>query len=377
MVRCEARSHVLAPLLLAVLVPLVTPLPYTSSALAECVLLRSSEADADLFVRHLSATCTEVEREARPVTARELLTAFSQGKGVDLFGVIVTGDLLLDSLPQVSGGEWARELSEERTKKELDGVEPQPGSDQVSPVRLIRGPVSIRHSRVKGLLVADSKRSPVVFKGPVTLTHTTFHEPLVLSRSVFLGPVDFSQANLRNESYFVRARFQQPTRFEETSFEIRARFHKAHFRDTVTFRQAVFNGMGEFLEVTFEKNANFSQTVFKLGSGFSGSRFLGDIDFSQSLFEGGAFFTYTFFGQDALFRGTRFRGHTDFSNAHFRGTDQWSNAVFDQEPRFTGANATPRRASPLEGLPDPPVLYAIATALAILTLVFLLIFRTK
>ena len=51
------------------------------------------------FTRHLSAGCTEQEREARAVDAAQLLQAFREGKGIDLSGVIVRGDLMLDLLP--------------------------------------------------------------------------------------------------------------------------------------------------------------------------------------------------------------------------------------------------------------------------------------
>ena len=46
------------------------------------------------LTRHLSADCTEQEREARAVDAAQLLQAFKEGKGIDLSGVIVRGDLI-------------------------------------------------------------------------------------------------------------------------------------------------------------------------------------------------------------------------------------------------------------------------------------------
>ncbi|MCX5727626.1 MAG: hypothetical protein NTZ28_02080, partial [Nitrospirae bacterium] len=51
------------------------------------------------LTRHLGADCTEQEREARAVDAAQLLQAFREGKGIDLSGVVVRGDLSLDTLP--------------------------------------------------------------------------------------------------------------------------------------------------------------------------------------------------------------------------------------------------------------------------------------
>src|SRR5207237_8974486 len=60
-----------------------------------------SSESAVLLTRHLGKDCTAQEREAQAVTAAELLTAFRSGKGVDLNGVVITGDLMLDELPLV------------------------------------------------------------------------------------------------------------------------------------------------------------------------------------------------------------------------------------------------------------------------------------
>jgi len=54
------------------------------------------------FTRHLDTGCSEAERKAYAVRAEELLAALKEGKGVDLAGVVVVGDLLLNKLPLVS-----------------------------------------------------------------------------------------------------------------------------------------------------------------------------------------------------------------------------------------------------------------------------------
>src|SRR5262245_18975063 len=51
------------------------------------------------LTRHLGPDCTEEEREARALDATQLFQAFREGKGIDLAGVVIRGDLSLDTLP--------------------------------------------------------------------------------------------------------------------------------------------------------------------------------------------------------------------------------------------------------------------------------------
>ena len=344
--------------------PAFTPVP---RALGECTLARSTEDASNLYSKHLSQSCTDHEREAHAVNASELLSALKEGKGLDLQGVVVKGDLDLDALPLSSG-------------RELDELPPVARHaierDQAGEIRVISGPITIRDSQVRGAISTNLKQGLLVLTGPVNMTGTTFERSLDLSHTLFLKPVDFSGAIFSKESLFVQAQFHQPVRFENTTFGFRTRFHKAHFRESVTFLRAGFNGMGEFLEVSFDKDASFSMTYFKLGVGFSGSRFRGMLDFSEALFEREAFFLYTIFEQDAYFRRTTFRGQADFSNAEFQGMDDFSKAFFDKEPRFVRTKVSGQRRSP-GGLQDPTILYGIAAALFVFTLVFIFVLRRR
>jgi hypothetical protein len=68
-------------------------------AQADCKVETEGTTAATVFTLHLSKTCTEAEREARAVSAKDLMQALAAGKGVDLSGVVIQGDLLLDELP--------------------------------------------------------------------------------------------------------------------------------------------------------------------------------------------------------------------------------------------------------------------------------------
>lgn len=340
--------------------------PLFPPALAECVM-EQSPPEAATFTRHLGERCSEQEQETRAVRADELLAAIKEGKGIDLAGVVVVGDLLLDQLPPVSPS-----TLKTTSPRVQEMILSQAGKE----LRVVLAPISIRNSRVRGVISTKIQDGLIAMTGPVTMTGTTFERVVDFSRAVFFEPVDFSDAILLREGFFIRALFDKPTRFERTAFGVHTRFHRARFGDSVAFLRAGFNGLAEFLEVTFEKEANFSRTYFKMGTGFSGSRFGGMLDFSEALFEREAFFLFTLFEGDAYFRRTTFRGQADFSDAQFKGLDDFDKVFFQLQPRFDGARlieTPPTRG----GLQDPRYLYGIAAAMLIFMVVFALVQRKR
>ena len=107
-------------------------------------------------MRHLGADCTEQEREARAVDAAQLLQAFREGKGIDLSGVVIRGDLSLDMLPISPLPPELKEV------KELQEHEVRVISGSMAIVNsVVHG--AIRHGSTQGLLVVQR---PVMFSGP-------------------------------------------------------------------------------------------------------------------------------------------------------------------------------------------------------------------
>ncbi len=336
-----------------------------SRAAADCLEAGKVPGASEVLSRHLTGDCTERAREALALTADEIVSALREGKGVDLEGVVVIGDMWLDALPVVNP---------EALPRLPPSVRQGMGGRQFQEVRVINGPMRIRDSRVRGKISTNLRAGFLVVTGPVDMAGTTFEEDVDFSRTVFLEPVDLSGAVFRGESLFLQDRFEEQARFTQTAFGPRTRFHKAQFLENVTFLGAGFNGTAEFMEVQFERDAIFSRTYFRLGTGFSGSRFRGMLDFSEAVFEREAFFVYSIFEGDAYFRRTTFRSLADFSNAEFHGLDDFTKTVFEQEPRFSGTKAAAGGRSP-GGLQDPRVLYAIAGALLILTILLVLTLR--
>lgn len=340
-------------------------LSFTAPVLADCVVERMPSESAVPLTRHLGKDCTAHEREAHAVAAAELLAAFRSGKGVDLNGVVITGDLMLDELPLVPVP--PRDVLPPRVR---DAILTR-GLQQV---RVVSGPILIRNSLVRGRIATNLKEGYLVVKGPVAMTGTTFERSVDFSHAAFAESVDFSEAVLLREGFFIRAIFSQPARFEKTAFGVHSRFHMAVFSESVTFLRAGFNGLAEFLDVTFEKDASFSRTYFKLGTGFSGSRFLGLLDFSEAVFQREAFFLFTIFEGDAYFRRATFRALADFTDAEFKGVNDFAKVFFSIEPRFIRTKRSGTSQSP-GGLHDPRFLYGIAAALLIFTILFVLLLR--
>lgn len=300
---------------------------------SNCLVETPTSVPEAALMLHLSAACTEQEREARSLDAGQLLQAFREGKGIDLSGVVIRGDMSLNTLPV------SPLPSELEGMKELQDHE----------VRVIPGSMMIVDSVVRGAINHRSAQGLLIVKGPVTFSGTRFEQAVDLSRSIFLQPVTLSGAVFLRESYFVQGRFLLGLFAEKTSFGPHTRFHRSVFQGPIMLQQSRFNGLAEFLEVRFEKDVNLSRAFFKLGTGFSGSRFQGQANFSEASFDSQAFFTFTLFDGDADFRRATFRSTADFSNAQFNGRDDFSNVSFEKGAQFTGSNRSAPVLAPSGG----------------------------
>jgi uncharacterized protein YjbI with pentapeptide repeats len=318
------------------------------AAASNCQLETPASGPEAALTLHMGVNCTEQEREVRAVDMTQLLQAFREGKGIDLSGVVIRGDLSLDTLPV---GPLPLELE---GRRELHGHE----------VRVISGSMTIVNSVVRGAIRHQSTQGLLVVKGPVVFSGTRFEQPVDLSRTVFIQPVTLSGAVFLRESYFVQGLFLRDVLAEKTAFGPHTRFHRSVFQGPVTFQQSGFNGLAEFLEVVFEKDVNLSRTYFKSGTGFSGSHFHGLADFSEALFDREAFFTFTLFDGDAYFRRATFRSTADFSDASFKGRDDFSKVFFEKGPQFTRATRSASAQAPL-GLENETVQYAITLSLLV------------
>lgn len=332
---------------------------------AECTTETGGTGANAAFTLHLSHTCTEAEREARAVAAEDLLRALAAGKGLDLVGVVIRGDLWLDELP-VQKIAAVRDLSPE-DRRTLDGLKEED-------VHVIRGPFVIKDALVQGRIVNRLRRGVLLITGPVVLAQTTFAGSVDLSRTVFLGVVDGSGATFEQESYFVQDRFTQGALFHETRFGPHARFHRSIFSGPAMFRSASFRGLTEFLEVVFEQAANFSRASFRMGTGFSGAHCRAACDFSAAQFDGDTFFLFTLFDRPATFAAARFGSQTDFSDASFIGSDDLAEATFVHRPLLA---RTTRVTTTMPGLADRAPFSQVVTVVLFVMAMGLLLYVIK
>lgn len=328
--------------------------PIITQASAECVVESREGGSHNFYKVHLSAGCTEVERESHAVDASKLVEAFQRGQGVDLSGVVIRGDIVFDLLPAGV------------SSSALDGMTIEPNKE----VRSIAGGVSIVNSIVRGTVKHQSAQGLLIFRGPVVFAGTRFEQMVDLSRSVFTQPVTLSGAVFLRESYFVQGRFLREVQATKTAFGPHTRFHLSRFHEPVTFQGTRFNGLAEFLEVTFDREADFPRALFNSGTGFSGSQFKGRADFSETAFEGDAFFTFTRFDGDCSFRRARFRATADYDDAQFSEGDDFSETVFEKGVHFTRTKR-PSQGSVEPRMGNPAIQYAITLALLAITAVLL------
>jgi hypothetical protein len=318
---------------------------FPASAAARCVVDDAAAGAPGLFKIHLTASCTKAEREVHAVKASTLLAALKRGQTIDLDGVVILGDVELETLPVVTD------------RSTLGGIL-DPKDEEV---RVIAGGLSLVNSEVQGKIAHRSTDGTLVFGGPVTLRGTTFAQMVDLSRSVFTQPLIVSGAVFLGEGFFVQGRFLAEVTGVKTAFGPHTRFHRSRFYGPVTFEQSGFNGLAEFLEVRFDRDANLARTYFKLGTGFSGSQFSGLADFSEALFDADAFFTFTRFDGDAYFRRATFRATADFDDAQFNGREDFSKVFFEKGPQFARAKRSGNAQN--LGIENPQIQYAITLSL--------------
>jgi len=340
---CEIRAGCLAALVC------LLPAPVG----AGCVVDDAAPGKQGRVKIHLGTACTVADREAHAVNASTLLAALKQGQAIDLDGVVVRGDLELETLPVATD------------PPAVEGV----GDLTEQDVRVIAGGLSIVNSVVQGRIVHRSDAGSLIFVGPVTFAGTTFERTVDLSRSLFTQSVVLSGAVFLAEGYFVQARFLREFTGEKTAFGTHTRFHRSEFHGPVALTQSGFTGLAEFLEVRFDRDAILARTYFKSGTGFSGAQFSGLADFSEALFDGDAFFTFTRFDGDAFFRRATFRGTADFDDAQFNGREDFSKVFFEKGPQF--ARAKRSGTSQNLGLENPQIQYAITLSLLVFSAVLI------
>jgi uncharacterized protein YjbI with pentapeptide repeats len=332
-----------------------------------CRLLPTPPETENVFWVHVEGPCLPEEQAALAVRGADILEALEHGRSVDVEGVLVVDDVMLDLLPlhDVSGHSNIPLAVQERLQQR-----------RIAAVRVIPGSLSIRHSRFEKVLATNLVEGALLMLGAVDFAGTVFQQSIDLSKTVFVGPLEFSKVRVDFEAFFIGSQFDQAVDFSHVTFGTHSRFHKAAFRDRVTFAGAHFTGVAEFLEVEFQQAADFSRSHFASGTGFSGSVFYGQADFSSVTVDHEVYFRFTEFKQQVSFQHTQFHKVVDFSNARFDGGQDFSGVVFHSPPELTGSNL-PLDAVSAQGWPSQKAQLGIFAGLVILVLFYLWVSKGK
>ena len=299
------------------------------SMVQACRIDNSKVSSSDILRQHVVGSCSLEGRTALALPAKSLLEALKAGKSLDLQGVVVTGDVMLEQLPRQPIDQGTLPSQEVRRMLNQRGVKE---------LRIIPGSLIIRDSIFQGNLATNLRDGALVILGGIDMSGTAFQKSVDFSRTIFLGPSNFSEVTIQFEGFFINSYFTQDATFSKTSFGTHTRFHKAYFGGKVKFDHATFNGIAELLEVIVEKDAGFLRTSFMMGTGFSGALFRGPVNFSHSMFEREGYFRFTTFERTATFSGARFREIVDFTNANFHDSSDFSGVLFEKLPDFSGTD---------------------------------------
>ena len=332
-----------------------------------CRLLPTPPETENVFRVHVEGPCMPEEHETLAVRGADVLEALEQGRSVDLEGVLVVDDVMLDLLP-------LRDLS--GLSDIPPAVRDRLQQRHIAAVRVIPGALSIRHSRFEKILATNLEEGALLMLGAMDFTGTVFQQSVDLSKTVFVGPLNFSTVRVDFEAFFIGSQFDQAVDFSHVIFGTHSRFHKAGFRDQVTFAGAHFTGVAEFLEVEFRRTADFSRSHFASGTGFSGSVFYGPADFSAVTVDQEIYFRFTEFKQPVSFQRAQFHHVVDFSNARFDGGQDFSEVVFASPPEWTGSTVS-LDAAVGQGWRSQQAQLGIFAGLVILVLFYLWVSKGK
>ena len=195
-------------------------------SLAEaCQIEEPANQSPRVFYKHIVGACTFEERSAFALSAEELLSALKNGKSVDLMGLVIMGDLLLDRLPLLPINQHPIHSSRVRVTLKEQGIEE---------IRVIPGAITIRESWFQGILATNLRNGALVIFGKVDMDKTNFKKSIDFSRTVFLEPVNFSDTTIAYEGFFIGAHFDNEANFHQTAFGTHSRFHKAFFGGKAT-----------------------------------------------------------------------------------------------------------------------------------------------
>jgi len=279
------------------------------------------------------------------VTADVLLRRIANGDDLSYNGVVVFGDLDLQSLDQPILSEIVLTNSKITGGINLDKATLLKKFDVNGSTFL--GPSSFRCSKFEG----GSDFSDCHFFQEANFGMSTFDNTAKFDCAQFDNIANFGGATFRNAS-FSRAKFSDICRFTDSHFIEMAGFHdgvvfngyaefencvffcdaffsKAEFHEDVNFIRSNFNGDSFFNGVQFKEKVNFEDAKFQNAEFQDKVSFGEAVSFKSVSFGGNALFCTASFGGEADFREVNFSHNSSFSEADFRKWGRFDEAVFN------------------------------------------------
>lgn len=278
------------------------------------------------------------------VTADFLLRRIANGDDLSYNGVVVFGDLDLQSFDQPICSDIVLTNSKVTGAINLDKATLMKKFDVNGSIFL--GPVSFRCSKFEG----GSDFSGCHFSHEANFGMSTFDEIAKFDSAQFDDIANFGDVTFRNAS-FSEVKFSDTCRFTDSHFIEDAKFHGgvvfgryaefdkctfsgyaffngAEFRDDVTFIMSNFCGYSLFNDVQFMRRANFEDATFQEAY-FEGASFGESVSFKNVSFGGDVRFWEASFGGAADFREVNFSQNSSFYDAGFNEGGRFDGAVFN------------------------------------------------
>jgi hypothetical protein len=273
------------------------------------------------------------------VSADSILSEVVDGKAVSLDGVIVVGDLNLNSLKELRVRSSFELINSTILNATFDGV-------TFEKEAIFWGSTFRNASFNKTTFSANSDFSNASF-GRASFTGAAFSLPVIFDGAEFLGGVSFVDSQFQKDASFNEARFLGDANFNYSTFGYYTYFSGAQFSKDARFSSVKFQGPLDFSAANITGVANFFDSQFSAAS-FSNSIFLGPARFGLTRFAGLSSFGGTLFSGEASFVLARFSDAAYFSQAHFNDSAilglvkfediaSFQNVVFDRQLNLKSA----------------------------------------
>lgn len=279
------------------------------------------------------------------IPAKDILDKISSGKRIEYDSVVITGDLVPQTLrfnyvfaPIIIKNSTIRGKVSFKDVQFNGAVDFRGTSfeDEVNFIGAIYGQQCIfegAHFQKPTYFGGDDPRKdrPALFIGQSNFKKTIFEKYANFNNVEFIQIAEFGCQN-HQESFNNRSIFKGHTIFIGAKFKSIAHFEACEFQDVqfgVEFRGSVFKKEAYFQGATFSGYANFLNTIFEEYTDFSNTNFSSQtngVGFAEANFRGYVtdFRNAIFNGSFANFRATQFTGEfVSFKDAKFRNlTDQ-------------------------------------------------------